>query len=130
MSSAPRVVITGLGAITPLGNDVQATWSGVVEARSGVGPITRFDATGFDTTIAAEVKDWDPTTVLDRKEARRTDRVIQLAIGAADEALRTSELEITPANAGRIGVLIGSGIGGIETLSAGSIRCASAGRDA
>ncbi len=119
MSSAPRVVITGLGAITPLGNDVQATWSGVVEARSGVGPITRFDATGFDTTIAAEVKDWDPTTVLDRKEARRTDRVIQLAIGAADEALRTSELEITPANAGRIGVLIGSGIGGIETLSAG-----------
>jgi len=119
MPKAQRVVITGLGAITPLGNDVQATWRGVVEARSGVGPITRFDAAGFETTIAAEVKDWDPTTVLDRKEARRTDRVIQLAIGAADEALRTSELQITEANADRIGVLIGSGIGGIETLSAG-----------
>lgn len=130
MQNAPRVVITGLGAVTPLGLDVQSTWRGVVEARSGVGPITRFDTTGFDTTIAAEVKDWDPATVLDRKEARRTDRVIQLAIGAADEALRTSELQITPANAHRIGVLIGSGIGGIETLSAGfdTLRERGAGR--
>lgn len=117
MANTPRVVITGMGAVTPLGLDVQSLWQGIKEARSGVGPITRFDAGAHETQIAAEVKGFDPATVLDRKEARRTDRVIQLAIAAADEALRTSELRITPENAERVGVLIGSGIGGIETLS-------------
>lgn len=119
MASVPRVVITGMGAVTPLGLDVPSLWRGIEEGRSGIGPITRFDTTGHDTTIAGEVKDFDPTTVLDRKEARRTDRVIQFAVAAADEALRHAELRITDANAERIGVLIGSGIGGIETLSEG-----------
>ena len=127
MGDTPRVVVTGMGAVTPLGLDVPALWQGVKEARSGAGPITRFDPTGFDTTFAAEVKGFDPLTVLDRKEARRTDRVIQFALAAADEALRTSELRITPENGERIGVLIGSGIGGIETLSDGFATLAARG---
>ena len=119
MSARPRVVITGMGAVSPLGLDVPSLWLGVKEARSGVGPITRFDPDAIETKFAAEVKGFDPLTVLDRKEARRTDRVIQFALAAADEALRTSELQITPENAHRVGVIIGSGIGGIETLSEG-----------
>jgi 3-oxoacyl-[acyl-carrier-protein] synthase II len=95
---------------------VPTLWQGIREARSGVGPITRFATDGFDTHFAAEVKGFDGSTILDRKEARRTDRSIQYAIAAADEALRTSELRITPENAERVGVIIGSGIGGIETL--------------
>lgn len=117
MARTPRVVITGMGAVTPLGLDVPALWNGVKEARSGIGPITRFDAAGFDTQIAGEVAGFDPTTVLDRKEARRTDRVIQLAIAATEEALRQAAFQITEENGDRVGVLIGSGIGGIETIS-------------
>ncbi|WP_026369225.1 beta-ketoacyl-ACP synthase II [Kallotenue papyrolyticum] len=117
MARQPRVVITGMGAVTPLGLDVPALWQGIKEARSAVAPITSFDASAFDTKIAAEVKGFDPSSVMDRKEARRTDRVIQFAIAATAEALRSAELEITPANGERVGVLIGSGIGGIATLS-------------
>lgn len=117
MVNGPRVVVTGLGAVTPLGLDVASLWSGIKEARSGIGPITRFDASDFDTKIAAEVSGFDPLTIMDRKEARRTDRVIQLAMAATDEALRHAELKITEANGDRVGVLIGSGIGGIETIS-------------
>ncbi|HZG67374.1 MAG TPA: beta-ketoacyl-ACP synthase II [Herpetosiphonaceae bacterium] len=127
MRETPRVVVTGMGAVTPLGLDVSATWQGIREARSGAGPITRFDTAGFDTKFAAEVKGFDPLSVLDRKEARRTDRVIQYALAAADEALRTSELRITPENGERIGVLIGSGIGGIESLSDGVATLAARG---
>ena len=119
MPGRSRVVITGMGAVSPLGLDVASLWHGVKEARSGVGPITRFEPDAVETKFAAEVKGFDPLTVLDRKEARRTDRVIQLALAASDEALRTSELQITPENAHRIGVIIGSGIGGIETLGEG-----------
>ena len=117
MARTPRVVITGMGAVSPLGLDVPALWSGVKEARSGVGPITRFDAADFETRIAAEVKDFDPTQYMDRKDARRADRVIQFAMAAAAEALRSAEFEITAANGDRVGVLIGSGIGGIGTIS-------------
>jgi 3-oxoacyl-[acyl-carrier-protein] synthase II len=117
MANAPRVVITGMGAVTPLGLDVSQLWEGIKAARSGVGRITRFDPAGFETQIAAEVKDFDPLSIMDRKEARRTDRVIQLAIAATDEALRNAEFQIGLANADRVGVLIGSGIGGIETLT-------------
>lgn len=117
MANGPRVVVTGLGAVTPLGLDVASLWNGIKEARSGIGPITRFDASDFDTKIAAEVSGFDPLTVMDRKEARRTDRVIQLAMAATAEALRHAELTITEANGDRVGVLIGSGIGGIETIS-------------
>ncbi|MBA3945461.1 MAG: beta-ketoacyl-ACP synthase II [Herpetosiphonaceae bacterium] len=114
-----RIVITGVGAITPLGLDVPTLWEGIKHCRSGVGRITRFDTTGFDAQIAAEVQGFDPLSVQDRKEARRTDRVIQYALGAADEALRNSEFTINASNAQRVGVLIGSGFGGVETLSNG-----------
>ena len=127
MRETPRVVITGMGAVTPLGLDVPSLWEGIKEARSGVGPITRFKTDGFDTRFAAEVKDFDPAKVLDRKEARRTDRVIQFALVAADEALRASELRITPENGERIGVVIGSGIGGIESLGEGFAALATRG---
>ena len=119
MRETPRVVITGMGAVTPLGLDVPGLWQGIKEARSGIGPITRFETDKFDTTFAGEVRGFDPATVLDRKEARRTDRVIQYALAAAEEALRTAEFRVTPENGERVGVLIGSGIGGIESLSEG-----------
>ncbi|MEF3273317.1 MAG: beta-ketoacyl-ACP synthase II [Chloroflexus sp.] len=112
-----RVVVTGMGAISPLGLSVAELWQGIVAARSGVGPITLFDPTGFDTRFAAEVKGFDPTNYMDRKEARRTDRFVQFAVAATREALRNAELEITPANRDEIGVFIASGIGGIATLS-------------
>ncbi|WP_322493915.1 beta-ketoacyl-ACP synthase II [Chloroflexus sp.] len=112
-----RVVVTGMGAISPLGLSVAELWQGIVTARSGVGPITLFDPTGFDTRFAAEVKGFDPTNYMDRKEARRTDRFVQFAVAATKEALRDAELEITPANRNEIGVFIASGIGGIATLS-------------
>lgn len=112
-----RVVVTGMGAVSPLGLSVPELWQGIVEARSGVGPITHFDATGFETRIAAEVKGFDPTLALDRKEARRTDRFVQLAVAATREALRTAELTINAANRDEVGVFIASGIGGIATLS-------------
>lgn len=112
-----RVVITGMGAVSPLGLDVPALWSGIIEARSGIAPITLFNPEGFETRFAGEVKGFDAANYMDRKEARRTDRFIQLAIAATQEALRTSELTITPENSEDIGVFIGSGIGGIETLA-------------
>lgn len=112
-----RVVVTGMGAISPLGLSVPELWQGIVEARSGVGPLTLFDPTGFDTRFAAEVKGFDPANFMDRKEARRTDRFVQLAVAASNEALRHSGLKITEANRDEIGVFIASGIGGIGTLS-------------
>ncbi|HLQ33367.1 MAG TPA: beta-ketoacyl synthase N-terminal-like domain-containing protein, partial [Chloroflexota bacterium] len=83
-----RVVITGLGTVSPLGLDVASTWAAAVSGKSGAGPITLFDASAYDTRIACEVKDWDPTLYLDRKEVRHTDRVVQFAIGAAVQALK------------------------------------------
>lgn len=112
-----RVVVTGMGAVSPLGQSVPELWQGIVEARSGAGPITLFDAAGFDTRFAAEVKGFDPSQHMDRKEARRTDRFVQLAVAATNEAMRTSELQITAANRDEVGVFIASGIGGIGTLS-------------
>ncbi|NTV63713.1 MAG: beta-ketoacyl-ACP synthase II [Oscillochloris sp.] len=112
-----RVVVTGMGAVSPLGLDVPSLWQGIVEARSGIGPITLFDTTGFDTQFAGEVKGFDPTRYMDRKEARRTDRFVHFAIAAAQEALRTSELVVDDKNRDEIGVFFASGIGGIATLS-------------
>lgn len=112
-----RVVVTGMGAVSPLGLSVPELWQGVVEARNGVGPISLFDPTGFDTRFAAEVKGFDPTSVMDRKEVRRTDRFVHFAMAAAAEAMRTSELQITDENRDEVGVFIASGIGGIATLS-------------
>ena len=113
-----RVVITGLGAVTPLGNDVPTTWSNVIAGRSGAGPITQFDASGFKTRFACEVKDFDATPLLGRKEARRLDRFAQFAVAAARQALDDSGLQVTADNSWRCGVYIGTGIGGIGTLEA------------
>jgi 3-oxoacyl-[acyl-carrier-protein] synthase II len=112
-----RVVVTGMGVVSPLGLDVPSLWQGIVEARSGIGPITLFDASSFDTRFAGEVWGFDPTNYMDRKEVRRTDRFVHFAIAAAQEALRTSELQITDANRDEIGVYFASGIGGIATLT-------------
>jgi 3-oxoacyl-[acyl-carrier-protein] synthase II len=105
-----------MGAITPLGNDVETFWSNLIAGRSGVGPITRFDATAFATRIAAEVRDFDPTLYMDRKDAKRNDRFVQLAIGAAQQAVVSAKLDISILDADRVGVIVGSGIGGIETF--------------
>ena len=111
-----RVVITGLGAVTPVGNDVAAMWRSMVAGKSGVGPITQFDAALFRTQIAAEVKDFDPSALLDKKESRRLDRYAQLTLVSADEALRDSGLDLPHENLDRIGVIWGSGMGGLQTF--------------
>ena len=112
-----RVVVTGLGTLSPLGLDVESTWQSVVDGRSGVGPITRFDASQHETKFAAEVKGFDPEAVLGRKDARRMDRFVQFAVVAADQALKDSKLEINDSNRDRIGALIGTGIGGVATFA-------------
>ena len=111
-----RVVITGIGLITPLGADVERSWTALKEGKSGIGPITRFDPAGLETTIAGEVKDFDPLEYLDRKEVRRTDRFAQFSVAAATQALADARLEITADLAPRVGVAFGSGIGGVSTL--------------
>ncbi|EFO81663.1 hypothetical protein OSCT_0518 [Oscillochloris trichoides DG-6] len=106
-----------MGAVGPLGHDVPSLWQGIVEARNGIGPITLFDSAGFDTHFAGEVRNFDPTNYMDRKEARRTDRFVHFAVAAAREALRSAELVIDETNRDEIGVFLASGIGGIATLS-------------
>ena len=110
-----RVVVTGLGVVTPVGIGNDRFWNSLMEGRSGVRRITTFDPSALDTQIAAEVADFDPSDFMDRKEARRNDRFVQFAFAAARIALDDSGLEITPQNATRVGVLVGSGIGGIIT---------------
>lgn len=114
-----RVVITGMGAVSPLGLDVPSLWDGVKSARSGIGPVTLCPTDGLDSKIAGEVRGFDPANYMDKKEARRYDRFIQFAMAATGEALRDAELQITPEYADEIGVIIGSGIGGIGSLSEG-----------
>ena len=112
-----RVVVTGLGALTPLGNNVADTWQALVNGVSGAGPITRFDATKFKTQIACEVKDFDPMLYFsDRKEVRKCDLYAQYAIACAGEALQHSKLDLENENKDRIGVIFSSGIGGILTF--------------
>jgi 3-oxoacyl-[acyl-carrier-protein] synthase II len=113
-----RVVITGMGTITPVGLNVNEFWSSLVAGKGGVGRITRFDASAFSTQIAAEVKGFDPSSIIDRKELRRQDRFVHYAIAAAHEALVDSKLELDKEDRNRIGVLVGSGIGGTETWEA------------
>ncbi|HUZ78216.1 MAG TPA: beta-ketoacyl-ACP synthase II [Chloroflexota bacterium] len=117
MEASGRVVVTGLGAVTPLGNDLASTWSAAISGTSGAGPITLFDASEYGTRIACEVKNWDPSPYLEHKEIRHTDRVVQFAIGAAKQALSDSGLAIDDTNCHDIGVLVGTGVGGIGTLS-------------
>ncbi|MDD3359256.1 MAG: beta-ketoacyl-ACP synthase II [Parabacteroides sp.] len=111
-----RVVVTGLGAITPLGKTLTETWEGLVNGKSGAGPITHFDASKFKTQFACEVKDFEPTQYFDRKEARKLDRYAQFALIAADEAIADSGMEVEKLDLDRIGVIFSSGIGGISTF--------------
>ena len=119
LNTVPRVVVTGMGVVTPLGNDVASTWDAMVAGRSGVGPITQFDPARLTTRIAAEVKDFDPSGVLDRKDQRRNDRYVQLALVAARQAMDQAGLppRLEGDLAERTGVIVGTGIGGIRTLA-------------
>lgn len=111
-----RVVITGLGAITPLGNTVADYWQGLLDGKSGAAPITLFDASKFKTQFACEIKDFDPGKYLDRKEARKLDRFSQLAIASSEEAVQDAGLLNAGLDPDRIGVIWGSGIGGLRTF--------------
>jgi len=111
-----RVVVTGLGAITPLGNSVETYWENLIKGVSGAGPITRFDATNFKTKFACEVKDFDPTEYLDRKEVRKMDLFAQYAMGAAEQAIQDSGLNLEALDPDEAGVIWGAGIGGIITF--------------
>ena len=111
-----RVVITGLGAVTPLGNTVAETWEAVCAGRSGIGPITKFDTSAFATKIAGEIKHFDPLIFVNRKELRRLDDFIVYALAAAEMAAADAALVVGDKNAERLGVYIGSAIGGLATL--------------
>lgn len=111
-----RVVVTGLGAITPLGNNVNEFWQNLVDGVSGAGYITRFDSTKYKTHFACEVKNYDPNQFFDRKEAKKLDLYAQFAMIAADEAIKDSGLDLTKTNLDKAGVILSSGIGGIETF--------------
>jgi 3-oxoacyl-[acyl-carrier-protein] synthase II len=114
--STRRVVVTGLGALTPIGNTADEFWSALLQGRSGVGPITKFDATDYPTRIAGEIKNFDPLTFVDKKEARRLDPFLQYAMACAVMAVQDAALDPEKIDGTRFGVLIGSGIGGITTL--------------
>jgi 3-oxoacyl-[acyl-carrier-protein] synthase II len=130
-SGKKRVVITGLGAITPVGNTLETYWQGLMSGQSGIGAITQFDASKHAAQIAGEVKGFDPLQFLDRKEAKRMDRFAQFAVVASQQALIDAQLEITELNAEQVGVMIGTGIGGLRVmeeqqavyLSRGPSRC-------
>lgn len=113
-----RVVVTGMGVVSPIGIGLDAFWSGLVEGRSGIGPITRFDASGLDCRIAGEVHDFEPERYMDRKEARRADRFAQFALAASLMAVQDAGLEGNLPLGSRAGVVIGSGIGGMDTWEA------------
>ena len=111
-----RVVVTGLGALTPIGNTLPAYWEGLLSGTSGAAPITYFDASLFKTKFACELKGYDPLDHFDRKEARKIDRFAQYAIVATDEALQDSGLDLDKIDKDRVGVILGAGIGGLETF--------------
>jgi 3-oxoacyl-[acyl-carrier-protein] synthase II len=111
-----RVVVTGMGALSPVGIGAETMWAALCRGQSGIGPITSFDTSGFSTTIAGEVRDFAPEDFLDRKEVRKTDRFTQFALAASQLALDDSGLKVTPALAEDFGVVIGSGIGGLQTI--------------
>ena len=114
--SERRVVITGIGVVTPLGCDLNTFWQNLIAGNSGIAPITRFDTTNFDSKIGGEVKDFKPEQFMPIKETRRTDRFTQFAVAAAKIAVADSKLELDKQDLNRIGVLVGSGIGGMETI--------------
>lgn len=116
MSENGRVFVTGTGVVSPLGNSTELFWENLIAGRSGAGPITRFDTSGYTTHFACEVKDFSYEGILDRKDAKRMDRFVQYAVVATHEALKNSGLDLESADRTRVGVIIGSGIGGMETF--------------
>ena len=118
MSEQRRVVVTGLGLVTPVGLDVEGTWDALIEGRSGGAPITQFDASDQSVRFACEVKGFDPLQYMDRKEVRRADRFLQLAMGAAHQAVEQADIEsaVDSVSPERFGVIVGSGIGGLSTM--------------
>lgn len=113
-----KPVITGIGALTPVGLSAPETWAGLLAGRSGVGPVTRFDASSYPVRIAAEIPGFDPLTVMSRKQVRRTARFAQLAVAASHEALLDARLDVIPENRDRIGVAIATALGGIDMIDA------------
>jgi len=111
-----RVVVTGLGVVSPLGTGVEKTWDGLIHGRSGIDRITRFDASDLPTQIAGEVRDFNPEEYIDKKEIKKMDLFIQYGLAASGEALADSGFEITSENAERVGVIVGSGLGGLPTI--------------
>ena len=111
-----RVVVTGVGAITPLGKTVDDFWKNLIDGKSGAAPITRFDTTHFKTKFACEVKDYNPADYFDRKEVRKLDPFAQYALIAADQAIKDSNLDLENIDHDRVGVIWGAGIGGIITF--------------
>jgi len=119
---ARRVVVTGIGVLTPIGNNLQEYWEGLVSGQSGAAPITLFDATNFKTQFACEVKNFNPTDFLDRKEARKLDRFCQFAMVVANEVFKDSGLDVEKIDSDRAGVIWGSGIGGMNTFYTESVN--------
>ncbi|HEV2104304.1 MAG TPA: beta-ketoacyl-ACP synthase II [Candidatus Eisenbacteria bacterium] len=115
-SNGSRVFVTGAGVLSPVGNTVEDSWNSLVAGRSGAGPITRFDASTYETRFACEVKDFSFEGVLDRKDAKRMDRFVQFAVVASHQAIRNAGLDLNVLDPDRIGVIVGSGIGGMETF--------------
>ena len=117
-----RVVVTGIGLVTPLGTGVEKTWQSLCEGKSGIGRITRFDPSELPSQIAAEVKDFDPADFIDKKEIKKMDRFIQFGIAAAKMAVEDARLEITEAISERVGVYVGAGIGGLPAIESNHIK--------
>ena len=111
-----RVVVTGVGMVTPVGLDTETSWEGLIAGRSGIGPITQFDDKEIPTQIAGEVKNFDPAKYIEPKEIKKMDRFIHLAIAASQLAMDSARLPITPGNAERVGVIAGAGIGGLPAI--------------
>src|SRR3989441_4984506 len=116
--STRRIVVTGLGLITPLGTGVEKTWKAICAGESGIGRITKFDPAAYDAQIAGEVKDFDPAEFIEKKEIKKMDTFIHYAVAAAQMAVDDAGFKVTPENADRVGVYIGSGIGGLPAIEA------------
>ncbi|MEX2574122.1 MAG: beta-ketoacyl synthase N-terminal-like domain-containing protein, partial [Balneolaceae bacterium] len=114
--SERRVVITGIGALTPVGKTAPEFWNGLISGKSGIRPVTHFDTTDFSTKFAGQLEDYDEHSYFGRKEARRLDKVSQYALVAADETIRDSNIDLDRIDKDRVGVLVGTGIGGMKTF--------------
>ena len=118
-----RVVVTGIGLVTPLGIGTEQTWNALVNGQSGIGPITRFDASDQASQIAAEVKGFNPEDWFEKKQAKNLDPFVQYAVAAADIAWKNSGLSITDDNVNRLGVITGCGMGGLPTIEEYQVFC-------